>query len=594
MKSESIAPEQKRIIASQLRRRASAAIARKTMPALTNDPLQLVDSGKLQIKTKDGRQVPLILNRCQRLVFDKVRRLRAAHKLVRIWILKFRQGGISTLCEAILYSLSCLQDNRTALVMADELEKAHYIHEMTKLYHRSLRETEPDIAPETQASNERKLAFAARNSQMLIKTADNVDAPRAHTTQYCHLSEFAFYRDLDSLLKALLQSVPDHWDSVILGETTANGEGTPAHRVWQAAEKGKSEWLAIFLPWFIHEEYERGAPEYPISEITFDRTGGAEAFLKEEEALRRQIHVWFAGELDETISDEQISCKLNWRRWAIINKCERQVRAFRVEYPANADEAWAVSGQPYYEPEVFIKQLAKKPLRTGYLVPGIERPEIRDSPDGPWEFLEWPKPDDRYIIPCDPSEGIEADEAAAIVRNVRTNCNDAEFASQRYDPDELAFQAHLASQLYGGTRNSVIVPERNGIGSALVSALRRLTGNIFREKVTEMGSSTTDREGWFTDTVSRPLMFEQLGKELREGSVKLCGQRSITELKRLVNNEGKPKAPPGGQDGLAICNAIASKVRSLRPPGLARESASSSGMSRPKPTANMGMKFSSA
>ena len=126
--------------------------------------------------------------------------------------------------------------------------------------------------------------------------------------------------------------------------------------------------------------------------------------------------------------------------------------------------------------------------------------------------------------------------------------------------------------VYGDVRRSTIVPERNGIGAAYVLALRRLTGNLFREKVTAQGPETTEREGWFTDAVTRPLMFESLGRELREGSVQLSGERSITEVRQLVNHAGKAEAPSGGQDGLAVCHAIASHVRSLRPVRMERRS----------------------
>jgi len=103
------------------------------------DPLALVISGQLQITTKEGQQVPLALNRCQRKVFDLIQTRRAAGRPVRVYILKFRQGGVSTLCEAILYALTVQQPNRNALVMADEKPKADYIHNMAKFYHEQQR-----------------------------------------------------------------------------------------------------------------------------------------------------------------------------------------------------------------------------------------------------------------------------------------------------------------------------------------------------------------------------------------------------------------------------------------------------------------------
>lgn len=571
LKGEALAnPDVRRELAKQLREAAARTLTARAARGLQADPLAVIAEGKLTIQTKSGELIPFRLNRCQRVLLDRIRATRAAGKPVRIWVLKFRQGGISTLCEAVLYALSAMQRNRNALVIADLKEKAAYLHEMAKRYHEQLQAGQPGLVPALRYSSKKELEFEETGSCMRIATADNVDAPRAFTTQYMHLSEFAFYRDLDGILRAALQAVPDHADTMILGETTANGAGTPAHLEWDKAKRGLSEWQAVFLPWYCMEEYERPAPEEPLEGITFDRSGGEAAFLAEEASLRARMVAWHQAELGEALSPLAVARKLNWRRWAIKNKCEQgRVATFRVEYPGDDEEAWASSGAPYYPAEWFERQRTGVPKRTGYLVPGIELPEFRDVPGGPLQVFEWPSQEDFYVIPVDPNDG-GTDEAAMVARNCRTNRNDAEFAATGYDPDQLAAQATLLSQLYGGVRRSMIVPERNGVGAALVAALRRMTGNIWREKVTERGAESTEREGWFTDAVNRPIMFKQLGQELRDGAVGLNGARSILECRRLVDHEGKPEAPVGGQDGLAICNAIASKVRALMPQRLER------------------------
>ena len=569
--------------------RQVAAKLRASASPFPADPLSLVVAGKLQIKTKDGQRLPLVLNACQRKVLDTILTIRAAGRPVRLWMLKFRQGGISTVCEAVLYALTSVQPNRNALVVADEDEKSKYIHEIAKHYHEHMRISDPALTPEIRRSNAKELVFESIASQLMVVTAKNFDAPRAKTYQYVHLSEAAFYDHLDLILQAL-QGVPDHADTMILVETTANGAGTAAQREWEKAKAGKTEWRALFLPWFLMEEYARPAPEYPLNEITYDREGGQAAFEQEEAGLAERIMRELGCGADAAAR------KLNWRRWCIVNKCQGRVSVFRVEYPADDEEAWAVSGTPYYPSEYFLKQRLKEPKRIGYLVRGSNGPEIRDLPDGPIHFFEWPNSDDRYLIPSDPSEGIRQDDAASVVRNVRTNANDAELSSLTMDGDRLAEQVYLLSLLYGNVQRSELIPERNGIGAAHISSLRRLTGNIFREHVTETGSQTVEREGWFTDSVSRPLMFDQLGIELRETSVTLAGIRSLTQIRRLINKDGRPEAPPGGQDGLAICNAIASKVRSLRPITLDRPRSGqgyAGGISRVPPP-NMGRGYQGA
>ena len=557
-------PQNRRLLAAELRADALREQAEQQLPGLQTDPLSLVTSGKLQIKDKAGQQRPLILKAPQRLLFQKIQALRLQKRPVRIWVLKYRQGGISTLSEAVLYALTSLQPNRNALVMADEKEKAKYIHDMSKFYHEQMTRTDAAITPGIKQSNERMLEFETIHSRLIIVTAENVDAPRAMTYQYVHLSEFAFYRDLSAIMQAL-QGVPDHADTLIIGETTANGAGTDAHQRWLDAKRGASDWVPLFLPWYLDEDYERPAPEYPTSSITFDGDDGLEGFLREEEELHQQI---LADPLMTGVTEDAIARKLNWRRATIVNKCDGKVATFRVEYPADDAEAWAVSGQLYYPRQWTKKQVVKTPLRVGSLVPGIERPEIRDLVDGPIQFFEWPTRHDEYLIVGDPSEGMGGDNAACVVRRRRDNVTVAELSSERMDTDHLAAQMFLLAQLYGEITRSLLIPERNGVGVALVTALRKLCGNLWRERVTEAGGAPTEREGWWTDAISRPLMFQQLGFELRDGSVTLSGRRSIQEVSQLINTDGKAEAPPQGQDGLAICHAIASKARSLRPPSI--------------------------
>lgn len=546
---EELTRDQRADLAKSLRARLG-----RTLSPYAADPLALVTSGTLQIKTKNGRRIPLVLNACQRKVFSIIQNLRTASRPVRLYILKFRQGGVSTLCEAILYAMTACLPNRNAIVLADEDERSKYIHEIAKHYHEWRVATDPATTPTIKRSNAKELVFEMLSSQLLVLTAKNLDAPRAKTYQYAHLSEIAFYDHLDQILQAF-QGVPDHPDTMILMETTAHGAGTVAHQEWLKAVSGKTEWVGVFLPWYLMEEYQRPGPMYPADEIATDRTGGFQAFLGEEKTLAAQI----AADPDCVGLDAAaIQAKLSWRRWAIVNKCQGKVEVARVEYPSTADEAWAVSGELYYPPAHTRAQVPKPVLRCGYLVPGTPKPEFRDTRDGPIRIFEWPEPGETYLIPGDASEGIGQDECAAIVRSRRLNRTVAELVGD-LDPDELAHQMFYLSRWYPG----VLVPENNGVGVALVDRLRALSGNLWSGRVTPEGLQPSDKLGWSTTTLTRDLMASRLGQELRDQSVTLSGERSIREIQQLINAVGKPIAPSGGQDGLAICHMIASAVRAL-------------------------------
>ena len=57
----------------------------------------------LSIKTKNQQTVLLHLNTAQALIYNRIKKLRTLGKPIRMLILKARQEGVSTLCEALIF-----------------------------------------------------------------------------------------------------------------------------------------------------------------------------------------------------------------------------------------------------------------------------------------------------------------------------------------------------------------------------------------------------------------------------------------------------------------------------------------------------------
>ena len=62
-------------------------------------------------------------------------------------------------------------------------------------------------------------------------------------------------------MAGVLQAVPEEPDTEIILESTANGLGGLFYSMCKAAERGESEYILIFLPWFWHDEYRKPVPE---------------------------------------------------------------------------------------------------------------------------------------------------------------------------------------------------------------------------------------------------------------------------------------------------------------------------------------------
>lgn len=469
----------------------------------------------------------------------------------------------STESEAIIYALTSQQSNRNSLIMADEEDKSGYLFQMSKLYQEELEKSDPHIPPTLKKSNAKALEFEHLHSQIIIDTAKNVDAARAFTYQYVHLSEVARFPNLRAVLDALNQSVPDHWDTIILGETTANGM-EEFYQEWQRAIKGQTDWIPLFFPWFMMEEYRlplQGGQLYSIEGVHFSADTSIVSFEKEEQKLGRKFN------LDDT--------QLNWRRWCIVNKCQGSINTFKQEYPATWEEAFITSGALYFDSEGLAKQLKKRPLALGEIFFQNLKWEFRDLPHGRIEIFEKPQDGEQYIIIQDASEGVDADEAAILVLNKRMNSTAAIVAGQ-HTPEEIAQMGIGLANFYN---QGLLVPENKGYGYQVGQLDYQNYGNVYRKMVDKDGIPTaTDEIGFNTNSVTRPQMLAQLAEEIKNNATVLNSEKLINECYTFVikrdkdGNVVKIEAQDGVQDGkrlyqdgLVVCRAIGSYVRNQFP-----------------------------
>lgn len=520
------------------------------------NPLYLLLSEYLSIKTKKGDLIKLKLNAMQRKFHKLIVEKRRNKEHIRIWLLKFRQGGSSTYIEALIYALTSQQPNRNSLIMADEKDKSDYLFQMSKLYQEQLTEDRPYLTPTLKKSNAKALEFEGIKSQIIIESAENIKAARAFTYQYVHLSEVAFFPDLKGVLDALNQSVPDHQDTLIIGETTANGMNY-FHKEWVRAIQSKTDWIPLFLGWFMMDEYRMPLENgrlYPLKGINFEADSSERMFEAEEDDLR----------VEYGLDEEQV----NWRRWAIVNKCQGSVTTFKAEYPFTWQEAFATSGDLFFDKKGLERQVVHKVLTIGDLFYQGMKYEFRDMPLGKIEVYEKPIVGEQYIVTLDASEAIGSDEASILVLNKRTNATAAIVAGQ-YTPEDLA---QIGIALGNWYNTALVVPENKGYGYMVCQLVNQKYGNIYKVAKTRTGEvKQTEELGFNTNVVTRPQMLAQLNEELKNSSTEFKSKRLLDQCQTFIikkDKQGKVtkiEAQSGCQDGLVICRAIAGYVRQQFP-----------------------------
>ncbi len=271
----------------------------------------------LRIRTKNKGLTNFVLNDAQIYVHSKIEEQLKETGKVRAIILKGRQQGASTYVGGRFIWRTTHKSGVRAFILTHDGESTNALFEMTERYCDNL---PPFVRPSVGAANAKELHFDKLDSGYKIGTAGNKSVGRGQTIQYFHGSEVAFWMNAGEHTKGIMQAVPDAPGTEVVWESTANGVGNFFHEQWKLAEKGLSEFQAIFVPWFWQSEYKKELPD------TFT--------LDDEELKLQEIY---------DLTSEQ----LYWRRMKTAELTTDGVdgsKAFKQEYPMNAAEAFQVSG----------------------------------------------------------------------------------------------------------------------------------------------------------------------------------------------------------------------------------------------------------
>jgi hypothetical protein len=270
----------------------------------------------LKIRSKSGKVVPFEFNRAQKYVHARIEEQRAKTGKVRALVTKGRQQGISTYIAARFYHNTTHHFGVKCFILTHEQSATDNLFAMVERYHEHC---PPLVRPTTGASNAKELSFSKLDSGYAVGTAGSKAVGRSSTIQLMHGSEVAYWPNAETHFAGVVQAVPDMEGTEILLESTANGIGGEFHERWQMAERGQSDYIAIFVPWFWQEEYTR------IVDHSFE--------LTEEEREYQHLYGLTAGQMA-------------WRRAKISEL--KDPTLFKQEYPATAAEAFQASGHDSY------------------------------------------------------------------------------------------------------------------------------------------------------------------------------------------------------------------------------------------------------
>ena len=300
----------------------------------------------LRIRTKEGDVLPLVLNKAQLYVHEKIEAQLAETGKVRALVLKGRQQGVSTYVEGRDYWKVTHRKGVRAFILTHEQQATDNLFEMAQRYHEHCLGA---VKPSTGSASAKELSFNRLDSGYKVGTAGSKGVGRSSTIQYFHGSEVGFWPNAETHAVGIMQAIPDADNTEIVLESTANGLGNYFHEQWKAAEQGLSEYIAIFVPWFWQDEYTKKTTE--------------DFSMDDDEVELFNLHNLTKGQI----------C---WRRNKIVELSTGGVNGetqFKQEYPMNAAEAFQMSGvDTLIKAETVMRARKNTVVGTGPKILGID------------------------------------------------------------------------------------------------------------------------------------------------------------------------------------------------------------------------------
>lgn len=547
----------------------------------------------LRIVDQNENLVPIRLKPAQVRLLEAKRWQEENGKPVRILVLKARKEGISTITQGLMIKRVTQRPNHKAMVVAHDSDTAGEIFAMGETMYGQLpqkpvaglqlkpeivsRRTGKEFKLGEPSASRRAEGHTGLNSSYYVDTANTYESGRGFTLHSLHLSEFALYQNPEKKTKALFNAVPDLPTTMIIIESTADGYNL-FRKLWVAAVSHLSAYYPLFIAWFEDPQYQMPFANPEERDAFIQKIGQGEYGEDEPELVSLGV------------SPEQ----LHWRRWAIQNKANGDIRAFWQEYPAKWEEAFLATGRQVFAPILVSKVLqraeqtdavaqrgvlrAQDHVKGTYMKREIEIPsnplwvpstEIGRAVAVPlWQRWELPdpglpsadpetyRPPGQYVISIDSASGAEtasegSDYFAIQIINHRTLEQVAQWRARGIDADRVALQAYLAALLYSvrvtlpdGTtrlwRPWVVIETTGGYGVSIAVKfwkVWRYPMLYFRSPADMKGEKQENRLGWSTDVKTKPLLVDHVKELLRTGHHGIRAKQLAAEMQTFVKDE---------------------------------------------------------
>ena len=182
-----------------------------------------------------------------------------------------------------------------------------------------------------------------------------------------------------------------------------------------------------------------------------------------------------------------------------------------------------------------------------------------ESSGGPLSIWALPQAGARYVVGADVAEGLaRGDYSAAHVIDAKSGLVVAHWHGH-VDPDKFGEEVLYSLGFF--YNEALIGVESNNHGLTTLTSLNKANYiNIYRQRQLNIrNAEPTEKLGWRTTTLSKPLAIDELNANLRDGALELKCEYTIAELKTFVRDDnGSTHGSP--HDDRVMSLAIANQM----------------------------------
>lgn len=502
------------------------------------------------IKNKTGGDdIRFRLNNPQRKLIRKLEDMRLAGKPIRLILLKARQWGGSTAIQIYMAWIQLVHKTGWNSIIVGHVNNASLevkgmftklmeryplwlLHKETDVYDVKEKKLRPfegsqsiDIIPQ-------------RNCKIKTGTAERPESARGGDSSMAHCTEVAFWNKTENktpeqIIKSVCSGVLYTPLSVEIYESTANGTGNFFHTEWERAKRGESDKEYLFIPWYDIELYS-----LPIEDkFEFAR----QLYENRNNGHNNGQYNWWLWERGATLE------AINW--YMVSRKKYDDHADMASEFPSDDIEAFKHSGQKVFN-QYKVEELRKTCKAPKYIgdvygkaAKGKEALEglgFSQDKQGVLKVYALPETDfkvsNRYLTVVDiGGRSNKSDPSVILVldRFWMIEGEPPEVVAEWHghiDHDLLAWKAAQIACFYN---KSLLVFESNTLetkdkerdtdGQHLEYILNQI-GDIYpnlyarQQSEEDIAAGAPKKWGFHTNTLTKPLIIDNLVTVIREGS----------------------------------------------------------------------------